>query len=293
MIIGEFRRTFKRYIKEKQMKKLLFIVFALVFGIQAYGQRKPKIKGNRNVVEVRESLPAFNAIQLDDDLKVYLKKSSNEGYSLELDDNLVDVLKFKVEDSTLFISSFYNITSKRKLDITVNFTELNKITMNNGEISMEDVISGDRLDVLTRETSRLELNATADIINIHMEGISSGDFNVASDSLVMNLKDRIDVRVYSAGATNNLFMYENASAKLEGATDLFMVKLYGKSTLKGEQLEAKQAIVILEDSPDARVNVLEDFQLSSRGSSKTSLYGNPKITILDFLDTSQLDKENN
>jgi hypothetical protein len=193
----------------------------------------------------------------------------------------------------LFISSFYNITSKRKLEITVNYTELNKITMNNGEISMEDVISGDRLDVLTRETSRLELNATADIININMEGISSGDFNVASDSLVMNLKDRIDVRVYSAGATTNLFMYENASAKLEGATDLLMVKLYGKSTLKGEQLEAKQAIVILEDSPDARVNVLEDFQLSSRGSSKTSLYGNPKITILDFLDTSQLDKENN
>lgn len=275
------------------MKKLFFIVLVLVFGLHAIGQRKPKIKGNKDVVEVRESLPAFNAIQLDDDLEVVLQKGSTEGYALEIDNNLIDVLKFKVEDSTLFISSFYNITSKRKLDITVYYTELNRITMNNGEISMQDVISGNRLDVLTRETSRLELNATADIINISMEGISSGDFNVASDSLVMNLKDRIDVKVYSAGATNNLFMYENASAKFEGATDFFMVKLYGKSTLKGEQLEAKQAIVILEDSPNAKVNVLEDFQLSSRGSSKTSLYGNPKITILDFLDTSQLDKENN
>lgn len=274
------------------MRKLLIMGVALVFGIHAYGQRKPKIKGNKEVVEVRESLPAFNAIQLDDDLEVVLQKSNSEGYSLEIDNNLIDVLKFKVEDSTLFISSFYNITSKRKLDITVYYTELSRITMNNGEISMKDVISGDRLDVLTRETSRLELNATADIININMEGISSGDFNVASDSLVMNLKDRIDVKVYTTGASNNLFMYENASASLEGAAENLMVKLYGKSSLKGERLEAKQAIVILEDSPDARVNVLEDFQLSSRGSSKTSLYGNPKITILDFLDTSELSKKN-
>lgn len=275
------------------MKKLFFLSLTIFFVLQLPAQRKPKIKGNKNVVEVRENLPVFNAIQLDDDLEVHLQKSSAEGYSMELDDNLIDVLKFKVEDSTLFISSFYNITSKRKLDITVNYASLNKIIMNNGEISMKDVISGDRLDIVTRETSRLELNATADIININMEGISSGDFNVASDSLVMNLKDRIDVKVYSTGATNNVFMYENASAKLEGVADMLMVKLYGKSTLKGERLEAKQAIVVLEDSPEARVNVLEDFQLSSRGSSKTSLYGNPKITILDFLDTSQLDKENN
>lgn len=275
------------------MRKFLLFWAILLIGFQVYGQRKPKIKGNKEVVEVRESLPAFNAIQLDDDLEVVLQKSRDEGYSLEIDNNLIDVLKFKVEDSTLFISSFYNITSKRKLDITIHYSELNKITMNNGEISMKDVISGDRLDVFTRETSRLELNATADMISINMEGISSGDFNVASDSLVMNLKDRIDVKVYSTGATNNVFMYENASAKLEGVADMLMAKLYGKSTLKGERLEAKQAIVVLEDSPDARVNVLEDFQLSSRGSSKTSLYGNPKITILDFLDTSQLDKETN
>ena len=72
-----------------------------------------------------------------------------------------------------------------------------------------------------------------------------------------------------------------------------MAKLYGNSTLKAEKLEATKTVLISEDSPSAQVNVIEDFQLSSRGSSKTSLYGNPKITILDFLDTSQLDKENN
>lgn len=274
------------------MKKVVFLL--LIFTcVYSYSQRKPKIKGNKNVVEVREDLPAFHAIQLNDDLEIVLQKASNEGYTLEADDNLIDVLKFKVTDSTLIITSFYKITSKKKLNIVVYYTELDKLTMRNGEISMKDVISSDRLTVNTSGTARLELNATADIIDINMEGISSGDFNVASDSLNLTLKDRIDAKIYATGEKNTIYMYKNASAKLEGTTDFLTAKLYGNSNLKAEKLESNTALVVSEDSPNARVNVLEDFQLSSRGSSKTSLYGNPKITILDFLDTSQLDKENN
>ena len=269
---------------------LLLIIFSYTY---SFAQRKPKIKGNKNVVEVREDLPAFHAIQLNDDLEILLQKASNEGYTLEADDNLIDVLKFKVTDSTLIISSFYKITSKKKLNIVVYYTELDGLTMRNGEISMKDVISSDRLTVKTSGTSRLELNATADIIDIDMEGISSGDFNVASDSLNLILKDRIDAKIYATGEKNTIYMYKNASAKLEGTTDFLTAKLYGNSNLKAEKLESNTALVVSEDSPNARVNVLEDFQLSSRGSSKTSLYGNPKITILDFLDTSQLDKKNN
>lgn len=276
----------------EHMKRIILLML-LFIGTYSYSQRKPKIKGNKNVVEVREDLSAFHAIQLNDDLEIVLQKASNEGYALEADDNLIDVLKFKVSDSTLIISSFYKITSKKKLNIVVYYTELDALTMRNGEISMKDVISSDRLTINTSGTSRLELNATADIIDINMEGISSGDFNVASDSLNLTLKDRIDVKVYATGEKNTIFMYKNASAKLEGTTDFLMAKLYGNSNLKAEKLESLAALIVSEDSPNAKVNVLEDFQLSSRGSSKTSLYGNPKITILDFLDTSQLDKENN
>ena len=187
------------------MKRVVVLVMVMFMGLHAYSQRKPKIKGNKNVVEVREDLPAFHAIQLDDDLEIVLQKSSNEGYALEADDNLIDVLKFKVSDSTLVISSFYNITSKKKLNITVYYTEISALTMRNGEISMKDVISGSVLDVNTYGTSRLELNATADIININMEEISSGDFNLASDSLNLTFKDRIDAKVYATGEKNTMY----------------------------------------------------------------------------------------
>ena len=272
------------------MKRHIVFLLISIFAFQAYAQRKPKIKGNKNVIEVREDLEPFTAIELADDLDIVLQKSSAEGYALEIDDNLVDVLKFKVEDGTLAISSFYNITSKKKLEITVFFQELSSLKMLNGKISMKDVISTDRLKVTTFGTSRLELNATADIIDISMEEISSGDFNLASDSLNVILKDRIDVKLYSTGTSHTIYMYENASAKLEGASEYLTAKLYGKSTLKAADLEAKEVFLISEDSPDAQIRALNGFKLSSKGSAKTTIYGNPQITILDFLDTSQLEK---
>lgn len=273
------------------MKKYMVLVVIAIISVQLHAQRKPKIKGNRNVIEVRNDLEPFDRIELLDDLDIVLEKSLQEGYALELDDNLVDVLKFKVENGSLQISSFYNITGSKKLEITIFYNALSALTMRNGKISMKDVISAERLKVTTSGTSRLELNATANIIDISMEEISSGDFNLASDSLNIILKDRIDVKIYATGNSNTMYMYKNASAKVEGTAAYLTAKLYGNSTLKASELEAGEVLLVSEDSPDAEIRALNGFQLNSKGASKTKLYGNPKITILDFLDTSKLEKE--
>lgn len=264
-----------------------------LISLQGFSQRKPKIKGNKNVIEVREDLVPFSAIEIVDDLDIVLQKSSQEGYALELDDNLLDVLKFKVDDGTLIISSFYNITGKKKLNITIFYQELNAIKMLNGKLSMKDVISTDRLSVYTTGTSRLEVNATADIIDVTMEEISSGDFNFASDSLNLIFKDRIDAKVYATGATNSIYMYKNSSAKVEGTTDNLIAKLYGGSTLKAKDLQSNNVILINEDSSTSEIRALNTFDLRSKGSAKTKLYGDSKITISEFLDTSKLEKEKN
>jgi hypothetical protein len=255
-----------------------------------HAQRKPKIKGNKDVTDVREALPPYNAIELNDDLEIHLQKSSDVGYTITADDNLIDVLKFKVEDSTLVITSFYKITSKKKLDITVNYDELQAITMREGRIRMKDMIRTDRLRVTTFGDSKLELNANAPVMDIVMEGNSSGDFNLDSDSLTIILKDRIDVKIYAVSEINTMEMFKNASARMEGTTETLKLNLYGSANLNGEKLEAATVVATLEESPSARVYAFKEIELSSRGSSKTYVYGNAKITLLDFLDTSELYK---
>ena len=87
-------------------------------------------------------------------------------------------------------------------------------------------------------------------------------------------------------------MYDNASAKVEGNTDMLAVELYDNSNLKAEKVEATKVVAYLEGSPNTKLKAIEEFDLSSKGSAKTQLYGNPKIVIKNFLDTSQLHKEN-
>ncbi len=78
---------------------------------------------------------------------------------------------------------------------------------------------------------------------------------------------------------------------MEGATDIFNATLFGNTNLKASKLEAGVVRAYLEESPTARIKAIESVELSSSGSSKTYLYGDPEIRIKDFLDTSQLHKE--
>jgi len=256
-----------------------------------YAQRKPKIKGNKSVVEVNETLPPFSAIQLNDDLEVVLKKSNEEGYSIEADDNLIDVLKFKVEGGTLFVSSFYKITGKKKLDITINYRELESITMENGKIHTEDVISSDALNIALSGPSRLELNANTTVTHLVMEEISSGDFNLASDSLRIELRDRIDARIYVVGENTHVSMVKNATARLEGTTDLLETALYGSSNLKAERCEATHVKAFLEESSNANIHAITHFELAAKGAARANLYGTPKIEIVEFLGSAKLHKQ--
>jgi len=272
------------------MKHVLFFV-AFLICFHGFSQRKPKIKGNKSVVELTESLPAFNAIELNDDLDIELVQANQEGYSLTIDDNLIDVLKFKVEDSTLVISSFYKITSKKKLDIIIKYYELSRITTRDGRIQMKDVIETDELTLQTYGSSKLQLNANTVITNLTMEGNSSGDLSLESDSLNISLKDRIDVSIYSTSQRSNIEMYSSASAKMEGTAYAMSVNLFDKANLKARKLDAEGIEVIAEGSPTARVYASEVFELTSKGSSKTYISGDAKIDIIEFLDTSELHKE--
>jgi len=268
-----------------------FILFFLAFTTLAVSaQRKPKIKGNKAIVEVNEDLPFFNAIEVRDDLEIFLKESTIPGYSISADDNLIDILRFDVVDSTLVIRSFYKITTKKQLEITVNFNELKSIILQQGKIITKDMLNSDKLNISTYGSSRLELNAKASSMNIIMEGNSVGDFNLQSDSLDLMIRDKVNLNLYGITGKSNIEMYNNASAVVEGTADTLNIKLYGSSNLKAEKLETGVIKAGLEETTKARLYAYKSIELSSSGSAKTYLWGNPKIILNEFLNTSELYK---
>ncbi len=260
------------------------------FGIQA--QRKPKIKGNRSVIEVNKELPAFHSIQLVDDLELTLKRTSEPGYSITADDNLIDILKFKVEDSTLIVSSFYQVTAKKQLDITIKYNQLKEIGLQSGSIRSDDLIKSETLKITATGFSKLNINADAELVHVRMEDNSTGSFNIRADSLHTALLAKADVSIYYDGYKSHLVMDDTSSLFLEGTTDVFTVEMLGNTNLKGQDFEAKELQATLGASSNAKLFAVVQLNLSQSGSSKCYLYGDPKITVAAFSDTSELYKRN-
>lgn len=272
------------------MKRVL-ILCLLVFPILLVSQRRPKIKGNRSVTEVSEQLPPFNAIELVDDLDIELKKSFGEGYEITADDNLVDVLKFEVLDSTLVISSFYDIISKKKLEVAINVKELKAITVKAGRIFGNEMIESDELYINTFGNAKLDIDASGYLANVNAEDNSSIDLNLDVDSLNISMQHKTDAIIYALSGSKKVELANNASLTLEGTTESLQVSMGANAKLRADKLEAAEVDLSNSETGFARINAYRTFNLKSSGSSKTHLYGNPKITIEEFLDTSQLIKK--
>ncbi len=273
-----------------KMKKILALLFVLV-PLLVLSQRRPKIKGNRVVTEVNESLPTFNAIELTDDLEIHLKKSYGEGYQITADDNLIDVLKFEVLDGTLMISSYYDIVSKKKLEITVNFVALNAITLRAGKVFGDDQISTETLYLNTFGNADMDIDASAFLVNLNAEDNSKVNLKLDVDTLQVVQRHRSKAYIYSVSGTNIVDLLDNGDMTMEGTTEEMKAKLLANTRLKAQKLESQNVVLHIDENAVARIQAFKNFELNAAGNTKTYLYGNPKISILDFMDTTQLIKK--
>src|SRR5690606_28877736 len=248
------------------MKNLIILLF-LVCPLLAHAQRTPKIKGSRVVTQVKGELPAFNAISLVDDLEISLKRSFGPGYSLVADDNLVDILKFEVVDSTLVISSYYSIGSKKQLDITVEYTQLKALSLKAGSITSMDVIESDELFVDGFNDTRMDLRAQGGVMDINLEGVSGGNFNVDMDSLNISMGDRAQAYVYSVGETAQLDLEDQSALTFEGSANRVKLLMQGDAKYRGETMEAGEMVLELEEGPSAHVQAHGQLELSLKGNS--------------------------
>lgn len=272
------------------MKKVLVLIL-LVFPILVLAQRKPRIKGSRIVTQVNEELPPFNAIVLNDNLDIVLKKSFGPGYEVMADDNLIDILKFEVQDGTLLISSYYDVTARKQFDIIVNYVDLKAITLKDGSIVSQDIIESDELFVDGFNNTKLDIKARAGVMDINLEDTSHGDFNVDVDSLNISMGHKSDAYIYAVNEVSLVDLEDNTSLTLEGTSNRVQGRLMGNAKYKGETMEAGTVKMELESNTSARIYAHSEFELSAKGDSRIYLYGTPKVTILEFLDTSQLIKK--
>jgi hypothetical protein len=86
-------------------------------------------------------------------------------------------------------------------------------------------------------------------------------------------------------------LYQRANADIEGTSKNTIIRTDNNSKFNGSKFTTQTSDVTCEIGSDVYIETLENITIDASGTSSIYLFGNPKITITQFLDTAKLQKK--
>ena len=269
-----------------------FILLSFIGFTNVQAQKLPKIKGNRIVVPYNAPLEAFNAIVLNNDLKLNVVASDTTGVSMIADDNLPPVFKFKVKDSVLFISTYYRITASKQLDITLYTPTLDRVIISSGELGLTLDPRFKKTQLSLSGNATVAVAGTVPSFSVSGEEKSFVNINGSFSALALEMTDRSTATIYGdVSETAQLNMRDKASLRWGGTLAFLTASLEGASELDGMELSISEASVHASGKSTLDLHVLSHLTYFSKEESQLDLYGTPRIDLLEFSGTSMMRKK--
>ncbi len=276
------------------MKKLSLLILMLL-SLSITAQKKQKIKGNKEVLIKRFTIPVFNEIEVGERFEVKLQKATDTTrVIIETDDNLFDVIHFNVDQGVLKFNTSMEIVKKKRLRITVfvpqNFNKIRLIEK--GKIFTDEQLNLETLTIEANDKSESDLKIHIDKdLAITGRGKPELKLDVYAKKAQIYLTDNASVN----GVVNinevDFKLDNHAEAKLEGNFDDLTLKIKDKSKYKAEKLIVKKANLKAYDKTEVHINVSDKIDMKLSGKSETYLYGTPKINLKSFEDNAALFKK--
>ena len=274
------------------MKKVLLILsLVMVAGSTIMAQEK--IKGDRNVTIKQTYIDDFDTLVVNGDFSVEIVYNSKPSVEVEADDNLHSVIQFEVVDGTLTFVETMKITSKKKLNITVNYgNALQNIEIRgDGEVrSLTSMELGD-VTLTTSDNSRAYLNINAKNFTYKSSGKSKTRLNLTADTTKIELSDTSKLDALISSKVADFDLYLRSDAVIEGNANTSVLRLDNSSNFNSPKFDVKRVDALLEDNSDLTIASSESITIAASGDSEVYLYGSPAITITKFEDTAKLQKK--
>ncbi len=276
------------------MKKIMLILLTIT-SLSAFAQKKEKIKGNREVLIKKFTIAPFTAIEVGEKFNIKLEKATDTTrVVVETDDNLFDVIHFKVEDKVLSFWTSMEIVKKKRLRITVyipaNFNKIKLLEKGHvftdtqlelNKLNLESYYkSGAKLDLKIKEN--LELNALEK---------SDLDLEILAPKANVNLSDNANLKAIFNLKTAEIEVNHSASCELEGDIEQLNLKALEKSKVKADQSDIKNVNLLSSDKAKVYISVTKQIIMNLSGKTETYLFGTPEIKLKSFEDNAALYKK--
>jgi hypothetical protein len=275
------------------MKYSHLVAFFLLATTIAIGQNKEKIKGSKNVVEKPKEIGAFTALEIEDNLTVFLEKGGQNEIKIEADDNLLDNISFDLKEKTLRIYTSKEITSFKKLSLKIKYTDNLKsvVAKHASIINALEAVQLDSISFSAVDFAKLYLNVNSKNFKLTGDDKTKVELNLKSEKAKIQLSKNSQIKALIATTDLGFDLYQKATANIEGDATNAVVRLDNNSVFTAPLLTIKNADVTTESS--AVCNLMADTTLvvDANETSKIFVHGTPKIEVRKFLGEAQLIKK--
>lgn len=224
-----------------QKSTTLLFVLGFIFNMQIYAQQRVDLSTNMATQEY--SLDNFNALNVDSDYEVIMKKGNENKVVITANENLLPYLKVDTKKESLKLHMEDNIYFKGNM----------------------------RLRAVVYSTNNISNYAIEDDATVAVEYIIEGNLNLAmSDDA--GFKSEVDCKHI------NIAGKSDSDIKLKGQCKQLNAALKSDSKLEGKDFVVGNASIALKGDSTARMAIDNSLSIAASGDSIMEYSGNPKIT---------------
>ncbi len=275
------------------MKQIAFLLLVLFASTVSLAQKKDKIKGSKIITHTIKEVESFENIEIEDNVEIYLVKADTPSIEIEADDNLHDVVNFSVTGNTLRITTLKTVSSAKKFDLRINYaTTLKLITVKNeAKLHALNALQLDSITIKNFDNSASYLNVNSNSFTLILNDKSEAEINVKSQNTTLELSKNAELKALIASPEVKIDLYEKAEAKIEGDATNAKIRLDNNAILTANKFSVASIDLTVENYAKCEVNAVNDIAISASGKTQIELFGEPKIEMRKFTNSTTLYKK--
>lgn len=274
------------------MRKIITL-FVLFLALAAFAQKKEKVKGSKIVKLEQKQVENFESLEVEDNLEVFLVKGNECALEIEADDNLIEFVQYKLTGKNLRISTSKDLSSYKKLSVRVTYDDKFNMVIAKDETNvttLSDVV----LDIVTFKSydySKLFVTAKTKNFTLMANDKSKIELNLKSEKTAIDISKSGYVKALISSGEMKFDMYQKSSADIEGDILDLKLRLDNNTDFNGKKLTANNALVETSGYSKCSINIRNIATVDASGNSEIELYGEPKIDLKRFTESTTLRKK--
>ncbi|WP_228519111.1 GIN domain-containing protein [Flavobacterium sp. LC2016-12] len=275
------------------MKKSTALLLLLLVTTVTFAQKREKIKGTKIVTTSIKETGNFDALEVDDNIEVYLERGEKNEIKIEADDNLHDIIGMDLREKTLRLYTSKESTIFKKLTVHVTYTNtFNKvITKNEAVVYAIQELQLDDITFNSFDFSKLYLNVNAKKFSLIADDKSRSEINLKADEATLQLSKTSAIKSLVAATKFQCDLYQKATATLEGIAEKATIRLDNNSVFTGIKFTLKDANVTAESYSTGSILAETAISIAVGDKAELSLFGNPAIQLTRFSEEAKLIKK--